>query len=188
MTKYDVEVREFERWDKWEHRIIEAETPLKALDQFQGTKFEVCSIRVADTVGPKPEMMLRNYEKDPMAEVEDGWLTNMCADITNAKQELAHRPSFHAKRSDYLLCTCGQNVQEHQTRYGGLFSCTCGKRWWARTKKTQARPKVYRYSCGRPLVVTVNSGMVPYETCPHCYPDDARQIHRPIGEMIGKAA
>jgi len=169
---------------RFHRQIIEAETPLAALASFQGTSTVVDDIRAADYSKPLPPRMLRNYEKDHDAEVSDGWLSNMAADISNVRAEQECRPEYHAKRTEFLICPCGRELSPRFSKFGTYYPCECGAKWNPNTKKAAALKRVYRYSCGREMAVTVNNGGVPYITCEECNPREASAIRRPVGDFI----
>lgn len=169
---------------RFPRQVIEADSPLAAIASFQGTSTMVDEVRAADPVKPLPPPMLRNYEKDPDAEVSDGWLSNIAADISNARAQLESVPEYHIKRTEFLVCSCGREIAPRVSKFGAYYPCDCGAKWNPNTKKAAALRRIYRYSCGEEMTVTVNNFGVPYNACPKCHTQDVARMHRPVGDLV----
>jgi hypothetical protein len=133
--------------------------------------------------GDAPERMLMNYEKDPNAEVADGWLSNLAAAFGNLSQSLAWQPEFCTTGIFEVRCPRdGSVLREIHGRYGVFVSCQCGWKASRGTKKYDANRHFIRW-CGTKLIASVNHLGVPYRACPSCSPDAVENLKRPVREL-----
>jgi hypothetical protein len=126
--------------------------------------------------GELPQRHLKNWERDPDAEVSDGWLTNMCADINNADDRLKWEPEFCHRHTWRIPCPdCGGDLREHTGQWGAFYRCqsgSCSFKTSAGTKKAKAaelQATVVRW-CGTRLVLMINNNGIGYGGCPACHP------------------
>lgn len=74
--------------------------------------------------GEPPKRHLKNWERDPDAEVSDGWLTNMCAGINNVAAHLEWEPQFCHTITWRIPCpACPGELYEIAGRHGAFYCC-----------------------------------------------------------------
>jgi hypothetical protein len=133
---------------------------------------------VTPGAGEPPTRRLMNWEKDPDAEVSDGWLSNIAAAGNNLADRLEWEPQFCTHAHRLIPCpACGQPLREFSSKWGGFYRCTaCGWKAGTTTKKAGSAEAQARIAgwCGTPLEVRYNQHGVPYPGCPTCDPN-----HRP---------
>lgn len=167
--------------NQWVEEYPPAEDPAKAmldfalahLEQFMsdGSSFECC----CKPTGPRPEVALRNYEKDPMAEVGEGFLSNLGADFGNLRRQLEWEPRyhFHAVSWEMPCPSCGRTPMAgpFKGRFGMFMRCEnpyCNKTVGMWTKKFRKTARPTRF-CGERMSVVVNGLGMPYAGCARCY-------------------
>ena len=124
--------------------------------------------------GEPPQRHLKNWERDPAAEVSDGWLTNMCAGINNVADRLEWEPEFCHQATWRIPCPdYGGELHEITGRFGAFYRCrACEFKTSARTRKAktaEAAATVVRW-CGTRLVLMINNNGIGYGGCPDCNP------------------
>jgi hypothetical protein len=125
--------------------------------------------------GEPPERHLKNWERDPDAEVSDGWLTNMCAGINTVDDCLQWEPEFCHRPIWRIQCPdCAGELFELTGEFGAFYRCrSCSFKTSAVTRKAkaaEAKATVVRW-CGARLVLMINNNGIGYGGCPACYPD-----------------
>ena len=127
--------------------------------------------------GEPPQRHLKNWERDPDAEVSDGWLTNMCAGINNVEDHLNWEPEFCHRPTWRIPCPdCNDELRELTGQFGAFYRCqsrSCSFKTSAGTRKAkaaEAKATVVRW-CGTRLVLMINNNGIGYGGCPACYPD-----------------
>lgn len=134
--------------------------------------------------GPEPESLLMNWQRDPMNEVSEGYLSNMAHAFTNTKRRLEHTPRYCTEAHYRYDCPeCGDVLPVFEGRYGDYFRCVCGFKTGVKTKKAKRVPRVVTDVCGERMVAMLNHMGVSYEGCPACSGGDYSK--RPIREIIG---
>jgi hypothetical protein len=139
----------------------------------RGGKWHVKCVIPATT--PRPDRRYQmNWEKDPDAEVSDGWLSNIAAAGNNLKDELEWEPEFcHRPHRRFPCPGCGDKLAELWSKYGGFYSCPrCGFKTSFGTKKAKAIEAAATIAgfCGTKLEVRYNNNGVPYPGCKTCDP------------------
>jgi hypothetical protein len=124
--------------------------------------------------GERPTRRLMNWEKDPDAEVSDGWLSNIAAAGNSLADDLEWEPEFCHRVRWHLPCpSCDAGLAERYGKFGGFFTCdACGWKTGTGTKKAQgveARAAITGW-CGTLLEVRYNDNGVPYLGCKTCDP------------------
>ena len=124
---------------------------------------------------PRLEARPRNYERDPQAEVGDGFLSNLGADYGNMRRELEWEPRYHFHVTAWWMpCpSCGRTPMAgpFSGRFGMFMRCDnpyCNKTMGLWTKKFRKAARPTRFCGERMTVVTSNCG-VPYTGCNKCY-------------------
>lgn len=125
--------------------------------------------------GEPPQRHLKNWERDPDAEVSDGWLTNMCAGISNVEDHLLWEPEFCHAATWRIPCPgCDGELRELTGQFGAFYLCrSCSFKTSAGTRKAkaaEAEATVVRW-CGTRLVLMINNNGIGYGGCPECHPD-----------------
>lgn len=124
--------------------------------------------------GERPARRLMNWERDPDAEVSDGWLSNIAAAGNNLADRLLWEPEFCTKAHRHVPCpACGEPLGDFWGKWGGFYRCpTCGWKAGITTKKARAAEARTRLTgwCGTPLEVRYNRNGVPYAGCSSCDP------------------
>ena len=123
----------------------------------------------------RPARHLMNWEKDPDAEVSDGWLSNIAAAGSNLTDELEWQPQFCTRAHAVTPCPgCADGqLATRWSKWGGFYSCgSCGWKTGLGTRKGQAATAATRITgwCGALLEVRYNRNGVPYPGCPACDP------------------
>ncbi len=125
--------------------------------------------------GERPARRLMNWEKNPDAEVSDGWLSNIAAAGNSLKDKLEWEPEFCSVARRFTPCpSCGEALQEFWGKFGGFYRCTaCSFKAGISTKKAKAAEAQTLIAgwCGAKLVVRYNNNGVPYAGCPACHPE-----------------
>ena len=116
-----------------------------------------------------------NWEKDPDAEVSDGWLSNIAAAGNSLADQLEWQPQFCAAAHRMTPCPgcTGGELTPHWGKWGGFYTCrSCGWKAGLNSRKGQAASAATRITgwCGAPLGVRYNHHGVPYAGCPACDP------------------
>jgi hypothetical protein len=124
---------------------------------------------------PRPgRRFLKNWERDPAAEVSDGWLSNIAADGNNLMDDLEWEPRYCATPRRHFPCpSCAAGLAERYSRYGGFYSCpACEFKTNFGTKKAAAIEAAATITgwCGTLLEVRYNNNGVPYPGCKTCDP------------------
>jgi hypothetical protein len=124
--------------------------------------------------GDPPARRLMNWEKNPDAEVSDGWLSNIAAQANSLADRLEWEPRFCTRASWLTPCpACGQPLREQAGKWGGFYRCTaCDWKAGVTTKKAraaEARATIAGW-CGARLEVRYSHLGVPYPGCPACHP------------------
>jgi hypothetical protein len=113
-----------------------------------------------------------NWERNPDAEVSDGWLSNIAARGGNLADRLEWEPEFCTRPHWLIPCPdCGRPLQDRQGRYGDFYACTgCDWKTSVKTKKAKAVNAAARITgwCGTRPVVRYSHLGVPYPGCPAC--------------------
>ncbi|KWW97419.1 hypothetical protein LI90_4391 (plasmid) [Carbonactinospora thermoautotrophica] len=175
--------------DVWVEQTYTVAHPREALQRFAQEFPEV--VRLNDAAvpaawitawtpgrGPRPEERLMNWERDPDAEVSDGWLSNMAAAVTNLRNQLEWEPRYCTRATVYVPCPGCVQLDGSSTlltrklgRYGAYYQCgACGWKTGARTRKArQAHERAYIAGwCGATLYAGVNPSGVPITLCGEC--------------------
>jgi DNA-directed RNA polymerase subunit RPC12/RpoP len=122
--------------------------------------------------GTPPARHLRNWEKDPFAEVADGFWNNIAADYATAEDLLKWRPEYHAMALWRVVCPeCGREMVRHESQWGRFFRCHgCGAKFGEGTRKHRANRALIGF-CGEPMTVMMgrNGGSGP--GCEKCHGD-----------------
>jgi hypothetical protein len=153
MVLFAAEHSEYATWGWWHDRLLTVVIPGQ---------------------GEPPKRHLRNWERDPDAEVSDGWLTNMCAGINNVDDHLQWEPEFcHAITWRIPCPACPGELRELTGGWGAFYRCrSCDFKTSAGTKKAkaaEAKATVVRW-CGTRLVLMINNNGIGYGGCPACRP------------------
>jgi hypothetical protein len=125
---------------------------------------------------PRPERHLKNWERDPDAEVSDGWLSNLAASANTLADELAWQSQYCTrahKRTPCPGCETGQ-LAERTGKFGAFWSCTsCEWHTSAGTKKGLAAAEHTFVTgwCGTLLEVRYGHLGNPYPGCKTCDPE-----------------
>lgn len=125
-------------------------------------------------VGEPPERRLLNWERDPNAEVSDGWLSNIAAMANTLQDRLEWEPQFCPRPHWFTPCPgCGSALAERYGKWGAFYSCSaCGQTMGVDTKKGKAAESAARIIgwCGTLLEVRYGHFGNPYAGCPACAP------------------
>lgn len=141
---------------------------------------------VVAATGPRPERRLMNWERDPMAEVSDGYLSNLAASHANLAADLAWRPRYCAQVLTRHRCpSCELNMVTRNGRYGPFLTCRCGVSFGPTTKKAAAAEIVDGF-CGEALRPRTNHLGVPYAGCDRC--SDNADETQPVSKFLGLGA
>lgn len=129
---------------------------------------------------PRPDKHLLNWEKNPDAEVSDGWLSNIAASGNTLADELEWQPKFCTRAHTFTPCPdCStgpdgeSKLAERYGKYGAFYTCgRCGWQTGRNTAKGKAAAAATRITgwCGHLLEVRYNNNGIPYPGCPACYP------------------
>lgn len=154
MAQFAAEHPEYATWGWWLDRLLTVVVPGQ---------------------GEPPQRHLKNWERDPDAEISDGWLTNMCAGISNVEDHLNWEPEFCHRPAWRIPCpACPGELRELTGKYGAFYRCqSCLFKTSAGTKKAkaaEARATVVRW-CGTRLVLMINDNGIGYAGCPVCHPE-----------------
>jgi hypothetical protein len=87
---------------------------------------------------PRPKRHLRNLERDPGAEVSDGWLSNIAAARNNLADDLEWQPQYCTHAHTVTPCPgCKDgHLATRWSKWGSFFSCAaCGWKTGLDTKK-----------------------------------------------------
>lgn len=134
--------------------------------------------------GERPGRILMNWERDPMAEVSDGWLSNIAASGANLAADLEWEPRYCAQVLTTFACpSCAQAMARRKGRFGSFLTCEhCGLRMGAHTKKAKAAERVKGF-CGTALRLHFNHLGVPYAGCDSC--GEHLDERKSISELFG---
>jgi hypothetical protein len=160
---------------------------VEALVAFAADRPDICTFDVGRQgwqlecvtpgVGVRPARRLMNWERNPDAEVSDGWLSNIAAAGNSLADRLVWEPQFCARAHWSIPCPggCGGELRELSGRqWGSFYRCPgCDWKTGVTTKKAAAAEANARRTgwCGTPLEVRYNRNGVPYAGCPTCAPD-----------------
>lgn len=126
-----------------------------------------CRAHVGEKPAPEPRLM--NWQADPFAEVEDGYLSNIGRQYGNVRDSLAYQPRYCVNPLWETTCPdCGEMVVTLSGKYGRFCKCeTCRKTFGVGTKTWKAQSRVVSL-CATRLVPMSNANYVTYPGCPRC--------------------
>jgi len=111
--------------------------------------------------GEPPRRHLKDWERDPDAEVSDGWLSNMCAGTGDVDDRLTWEPEFCHRPTWRIPCPdCDSELRARTGQWDAFYRCrSCSFRpppGPRRRRPPRPRPTVVRW-CGTRLVLMINN-------------------------------